>query len=119
MSERRAAVRKRVLYGAVAAMQADGHRYDCVVKNWSDLGARVEFPHEIRLTDDVALTLTQTGQSYSARVVWRRDNAVGLAFTSAPAGAYVPKDALDNEIRDTREAARLLNKLVDGVLGES
>jgi hypothetical protein len=119
MDERRAAVRKRVLYGAVTATLADDRRYDCVVKNWSDLGARVEFAFPAQLTEEVALTLTQTGTSYRARVVWTRDNAVGLAFTSAPANAYIPKDALDNEIRDTKEAARLLNKLVDDVLAES
>lgn len=119
MDERRAAVRKRVLYGAIAATQTGGHHYHCVVKNWSDLGARVEFPHETDISEDVALTLTQTGQSYSARVVWRRANNIGLAFTSAPAGAYIPKDALDNEIRDTKEAARLLIKVVDDVLAES
>ena len=116
MDERRAAVRKRVLYGAVVGVQADGRSYDCVVKNWSDLGARIEFPQDAELAEEIDLLVTQTGLSYRARVMWRRDDAVGLAFTSAPAGAYVPVDALDDQIRDTREAVRLINKVVDGAL---
>lgn len=118
MDERRAAVRKRVIYGAVIATQGDGRCYNCVVKNWSDLGARVEFAERTELTDDFALIVPQTGLSYRGRVVWVRDNAVGIAFTSAPSNTYIPDDALDAQMQATKDNARMLNRRVNELLGQ-
>ncbi len=119
MEERRAAARKRVLFGAIAATAGNGQRYECLVKNWSDLGARVEFADAPQLVGDIALTVSHTGRSYRARVAWAAGNAAGLAFTSAPDNTYIPDTALDTQIRDTKEAARLLNKIVDLALTRS
>lgn len=116
-ADRRAAPRKRVLFGAVAATPCDGRRYDCLVKNWSDLGARIEFPQPLKLVEDIALTVTHTGQTYRARIAWMDGKVAGVAFTSAPASTYIPDTALDKQIRDTKETVRLLNKVVDRALG--
>lgn len=116
MDERRAATRQRVIYGAVATTPTDGRSYDCVVKNWSDLGARIEFSEPARLPNDIALNITQKGVSYSARVVWADAQSAGVAFTSAPADAYSPVILNDGERADG-DKTRLLQRRVSE-LGE-
>ena len=119
MHERRAAVRKRVIYGAVATIQSNGLNHNCVVKNLSDLGARIEFDQPTELNDDVELTVAQTGVSYRACVVWTKDNAIGLAFTCAPPGTYTPKDSLDADLQTSQAKSRLVLRRVNELMGDA
>lgn len=119
MHERRAAVRKRMIHGGAATIQSNGLDHNCVVKNLSDLGARIEFDQAIELDDDVELTIAQTGISYRACVVWAKDNAIGLAFTCAPPGTYAPKDSLDAELQTSQAKSRLVLRRVNELMGDA
>jgi hypothetical protein len=118
MSERRAAVRKRVMYGAIAAMPGIGDR-KCIVKNLSDVGARVEFSEPANLCDDLAFTVPQTGLSCRARIVWVRENVAGLAFTSAPASVYQPREDVEQKLEEIHKRVSLMQRGVHDLLGEA
>ena len=58
---------------------------DCVVRNSSEKGARVEFSNVIKLPkEQMSLTIARKGRSFLARIIWWRDNFVGVAFSSEP-----------------------------------
>ena len=117
MDERRATIRERVIYGATASVPS-GPARDCVVRNFSTAGALVVFKNAMRLPDDIALTIARKGRAYQARVVWWRDNAVGLAFAE-DAPSIAPQDLdLEEQLRvsqkQTRKLKRRVRELLDG-----
>lgn len=118
MDERRAAVRKRVMYGAVATVATHSRRYPCIVKNLSDLGARIDLEEAAELSGEVALSVAQIRTAYQARVIWKSANSVGLAFTSAPDCTYTPSESLDHEMQKSQAKARLLLRRVNELMDQ-
>ena len=88
MQDRRQNVRDKVLLGGVAEIREIGSTMDCVVRNFSERGACVEFSAEANLPEEISLTIKRKGRSYLARMIWRHADRVGLAFramvTDAP-----------------------------------
>lgn len=118
MQERRAATRQRVIYGAVATSPTKPVSLACVVRNFSDLGARVEFKRATALPDNIALTIARKGRSYAARVIWWRENSAGVAFAiDAPPIAGADSD-LGARLRGSEKKARQLRRRVRELLGE-
>jgi len=83
MLERRQSARDKVIYGGVAEMGEHGGSRDCLVRNISENGARLEFSESVRLPKEpLRLTIARKGRSFLARIIWFRDNFVGVAFSS-------------------------------------
>ena len=83
MLDRRQSARDKVIYGGVAEIGERGATRDCVVRNISENGANIEFSNVIRLPKEkMSLTIARKGRSFLARVIWWRDNFVGVAFSS-------------------------------------
>jgi len=80
MLDRRQKVRDRVYYGGVIAFNARNSTMDCVVDNFSLHGAKVELNNTALMPDEIDFTIPRKGYSCLARIVWRRADAVGLAF---------------------------------------
>jgi len=80
MVERRTTSRRRVYYGGRIAFHARTSTLDCIVRNVSESGARVELDNPAVLPDQVDLTIARQGVSYFARIVWRRANMAGVAL---------------------------------------
>ena len=56
---------------------------ECVVRNISETGAHLEFSNVVkRPKEKMSLTIARKGRSFLAKVVWWRDNFVGVAFSS-------------------------------------
>src|SRR4051794_22022961 len=99
MIERRESARDKVIYGGVADIDGQASRTDCVIRNISDGGARLEFDKYTRLPKNMlALTITRKGRSFLAKVVWWRDNFVGVLFNDETAVKAPPSD-LENRLR--------------------
>jgi hypothetical protein len=93
MLDRRQSVRDRVYYGAVIAFNARNSTMECLVRNFSTLGAKVEFENAALLPDEIDLTIPRKGTSWTARIIWRRANAAGFAFrNSKQTEALIPLD---------------------------
>ena len=81
MPDRRQNARDKVIYGGVAGIGEDGATRECVVRNISEHGASLEFSNVIKLPkEQMSLKIARKGQSFLAKVIWWRDNFVGVAF---------------------------------------
>jgi PilZ domain-containing protein len=115
MQERRESVRDKVFLGGVAEINARGSTMDCVVRNFSDNGACVEFDSAARIPDEMNLTISQRGRSYLARMIWRHADRVGLAFRAMVSDK--PESDLDVRLRRSEKKKRQLQRRIDQLLG--
>ena len=83
MLERRQHPRNRVYYGGMVAFNARNSTLACVVRNFSQRGAKIEFENSAMLPDRVDFEIERRGLSCRAHLVWRDQNAAGLVFSDA------------------------------------
>ena len=102
MQDRRESVRDKVFMGGVAEIHDRGSSMDCVVRNFSDNGACIEFDSAARVPDEMNLKITRKGRSFLASMIWRQANRVGLAFRTMVTDA--PVDDLDVRLRRSEAA---------------
>jgi hypothetical protein len=115
MQDRRQSVRDKVLFGGVAKVD-EASTMDCVVRNFSESGACVEFDASAKLPKEMSLTIARKGRSYLATMIWRQANRVGLAFKSMVTDA--PADDLDARLRRSEKKKRQLQRRINDLLGE-
>src|SRR5712664_3017367 len=108
MIERRESVREKVIYGGVAEIGEPGVTSDCVVRNISEKGASLEFSNIVQLTKkQMGLTIARKGRSFLAKIIWWRDNFVGVAFCAD--GRYdAPVSDLEERLRKSEKKKRQL-----------
>jgi hypothetical protein len=117
MDERRKDVRDKVLFGGVAAGDARPPK-DCVVRDISEHGARIEFKSGARLPkDQISLAIARKGKSFLAKIIWWRDNIVGVAFTD-PADQAAPVSDLEERLRKSEKKKRQLQRKINDLLGQ-
>jgi hypothetical protein len=118
MLDRRQNVREKVIYGGVAEVGERGATKDCVVRNISDTGARIEFDNVVKLPkEQMSLTIARKGRSFLAKVIWWRDNFVGVAFSSEQ--PYdLPVSDLEERLRKSEQKKRQLQRRIKQLLGE-
>jgi hypothetical protein len=118
MLDRRQSARDKVIYGGVAEIDGQGTRRDCVVRNISETGAHIEFSNVVRLPrEKVSLTIARKGRSFLARVIWWRDNFVGVAFSSERSGE-LPVSDIAERLRKSEKKKRQLQRRINELLGE-
>ena len=79
MSERRRKPRSRVLKGAKIVLGGTS-LFDCVVRNLTNSGARVQISNAMDLPEVVAITFDGGRTCRPCRVAWRRLNETGVQF---------------------------------------
>jgi len=93
MMDRRAGFRRRVYYGGRLAFHGRKATMDCIVRNFSAGGAKIELDSPATIPDRVDLTIARHGIAYFGRVVWRHERLAGLALeTPQRQVAAVPLD---------------------------
>ena len=116
MQDRRQSVRDKVLLGGVAEIGEIGSTMDCVVRNYSERGACVEFNASANIPDEISLTIKRKGRSYFAKMIWRHANRVGLASQAMVTDA--PVDDFDARLRRSEQKKRELQRRINELLGE-
>jgi hypothetical protein len=122
MIERRENVRDKVIYGGVADLGERGSARECIVRNISDTGASLEFSNVVQLKRDVeqkndlGLTIARKGRSFLARIVWWRDNFIGVAFSEGHPD--VPVSDLEERLRKSEKKKRQLQRRIKELIGE-
>lgn len=118
MIERRQSLRDKVIYGGVAEIGEPGVTTDCVVRNISEQGARLEFSDVLQLTTrQMGLTIARKGRSVLAKIIWWRDNFVGVAFSAD--GRYdAPVSDLEERLRKSEKKKRQLQRRIKELIGE-
>ncbi len=84
--ERRREPRQRSLLGANITFARRHCAMDCVVRNVSEGGALVVFPHTAITPQEFSLTIPHRGETRSARIVWRRHDRAGVATSPMEEG---------------------------------
>jgi hypothetical protein len=116
MLDRRQNARDKVIYGGVAGIGEDGATRECVVRNISETGASVEFSNVIKLPkEQISLTIARKGRSFLAKVIWWRDNFVGVAFSSETG---MPVSDLEERLRKSEKKKRQLQRRIKELIGE-
>ena len=117
MQDRRQSTRDKVIYGGVAEIDERGATRDCVVRNISENGASLEFSNVVRLPkEQMSLTIARKGRSFLAKIIWWRDNFVGVAFSDA--APTLPVSDLDERLRKSEAKKRQLQRRIKQLLGE-
>ena len=116
MHDRRESVRDKVMFGGVAEIGEHGTTRECIVRNISDKGATIEFSNVVDLPkEQLSLRIARKGRSFMAKVVWWRDNFVGVAFRAeSPAE---PVSDLGERLRKSEIKKRQLQRRIDDLLG--
>jgi hypothetical protein len=117
MGERRVSRRsKSFLRGFVYVSRKRG-ALACLIRDLSDKGARIIFSDTVTLPEVVDLYIPQRERTLRARVQWRRNDEIGLAFVeaarapeAAPSAAEVVQRValLEAEIASLRELLKRL-----------
>jgi hypothetical protein len=114
MLDRRQSPRDKVIYGGIAEIGEHGVTEECVVRNISEQGARIEFSNVVMLPKkQMALTIARKGRSFLAKVVWWRDKFVGVAFSSE-----LPVSDIEERLRKSEQKKRQLQRRIKELLGE-
>lgn len=116
MLDRRRSARDKVIYSGFAEIGDDGATRDCVVRNISDQGAKIEFSTAVKLhKEQMSVAIARKGRSFLARVVWWRYNFVGVAFSSE---SELPVSDLDERLRRSEQKKRQLQRRIKKLIGE-
>lgn len=118
MFDRRREHRGRTYLGSQVAFNNRWSTIDCLVRNMSQTGAKIEFAHAVLLPSEFELIIPQKGNSRRVRVVWRQATALGVSFVDPDAGTVVPiewarqmrklkteRDMLARRVRDLSESS--------------
>lgn len=117
MQERRETTRDKVMYGGVAEIGERGTTRECIVRNISDRGASIEFSDAVHLPkEQLSLRIARKGRSFLARVVWWRDNFVGVAFRAE--SPTEPVSDLDERLRQSEIKKRQLQRRIEELIGD-
>jgi hypothetical protein len=92
MIERRQNARARVIYSGVIAYDERRSTMDCVIRNFSEDGVKVEFENTALLPDEIDLLIAKKSRSFNAKIVWRGETEAGLAFRSTGENHPIPLD---------------------------
>ena len=118
MLDRRQGARDKVIYGGVVEIGERGATRDCVVRNISEKGAQIEFGNVIKLPQEkISLTIARKGRSFLAKIIWWRDNFVGVAFSSETP-SELPVSDLAERLRKSEQKKRQLQRRINELLGE-
>src|ERR1700730_12603674 len=99
MPDRRQSARDKMIYGGVAEIDERGATADCVVRNISEQGASLEFSSAVKLPKGrISLTIARKGRSFLAKIIWWRDNFIGVAFSGATR-SELPASDLEERLR--------------------
>ena len=117
MRDRRESVRDKVMYGGVAEIGEHGTTRECIVRNISDKGATIEFSNVSELPkEQLSLRIARKGRSFMAKVIWWRDNFVGVAFRAETPAE--PVSDLEERLRKSEIKKRQLEARIDELLGQ-
>ncbi len=89
-ADKRGARRHRVLKDGKIITLNNWSVVDCCVKDWSDTGAKLKCADQAAVPNDFRLVLPHDNTIRDARVVWRREELLGVVFTS-PAKPAPPR----------------------------
>ena len=103
--------RMRSLLRGRAIFNNGGSTIDCVIKNISDDGARLEIGDAVALPAEFDLSVPHKGRTYRAHIMWRDTNSVGVEFARRAVREVTPDDVLTKTMRENAHLKALVREL--------
>jgi hypothetical protein len=116
--ERRRYPRGKSLYGGVIAFNARQSTVDCVVRNFSAHGARIEMAGTALLPDEFDLAIARKDTSFRVRLIWRNALHAGVQFTDDDRSTVVSLDAARKLRKGKAEIERLRRRVSELTNGQ-
>jgi hypothetical protein len=85
VSNQRSETRQRCFLGAQLAFNHRRSTFNCVIRDISRGGARLEFAAVDTMPDEFDLHIPHSGRDYRAKVMWRRATLCGVSFVAREA----------------------------------
>ena len=83
-ADKRASPRRRILKGGVIAFSGRHATLNCVVRDISETGAKIQVDQASKVPDTFELLIELDGLDVPCKVAWRGPNEIGVAFTAMP-----------------------------------
>ena len=81
--ERRNSARQRTVMRGCIYYDKRSAAADCLVRDVSDSGARLELSANVVIPDLIELYIPKREETHHARVLWRHDNEIGVAYVGS------------------------------------
>jgi len=117
MAERRGAQRQKSFLRGCVYFNKRTMSLDCLIRDFSEQGARIIFSENVNVPDAVELHIPQKQKTLRARVQWRHGDEIGLAFPDAVRAAD-GGDALGLRVAQLESEIAALKKLVKKLRAE-
>lgn len=114
MAERRVAPRQKSFLRGCVYFDKRRRSLDCLIRDFSEHGARIIFSENVSVPDAVELSIPQKQKTLRARVQWRHGDEIGLAFPDAVRG----DDELAQRVAQLESEIVALRKLVKKLRAE-
>ena len=116
MIEKRGSPRQnRCFFRAFVYFEGGGTAVDCVVRDISETGARLQFAKPQKISEVVDLHIPIKGQSFHAKVRWEDGNEVGVVFhvlVTQNSGDIRPEARIDQLEAEIAMLRRTLKRIV-------
>jgi hypothetical protein len=103
----------RTFLGGQIAFSGRPSSLECLIRDYSDDGARIAYPHTATLPDEFDLYIRHKEQSFRVRTVWRRQDEIGVKFVSRCSSAPIPLDIVRRVRKLEAENAALRRRIAD------
>ena len=114
MYERRQNVRLRTFLGGVMSYNKRRSTMDCLVRNFSQDGAKIVFSNPTPIPDEFDLDIRHKERTFRARAIWRSENEAGVRFVAPESQPRViPLDWVRRLKDSEAERARLRQRVSD------
>lgn len=109
MAEVRRDERVRAFLRARIIFNNHNSTVDCIIKNISASGAKIELSNALSIPSEFDLDVPQKGRIYRARMMWRDAEALGVEFIE---GAPEDKAALEVRLGQLERESRKLKATI-------
>jgi hypothetical protein len=113
MPENRRSERLKSLLRARIIFNGGSSTIDCVIKNVSAHGMRLEVADGLSIPGEFDLEVPHKGRTYRARLVWRGGGTIGVAFVPANAEPVRADDELRRLERENAALRAQLRELTE------
>mgnify|MGYP002382261981 FL=1 len=115
MPDSRKTDRFRSLLRGHVVFNGGASTYDCIVRNVSPAGARLDMADSVALPTEFDLDIPHRGRVFRVRIVWRSEGQVGVEMIGQPPAptALAPASDADRVDQLMRENARLKAQVLE------
>ncbi len=119
MTERRAQARHRTFIKGRIYFNNRLSSMDCIVRDVTDAGARLEFSDAVTLPEIFELHVPSKDENFQAQIKWRSGSQIGVAWTQGLAPSWIDSRSAEHPIADRlaklEHEVALLRKRLDAM----